>query len=403
MTPIVKAANAAQFLSVVPRMLGFAPQRSVVLIPFQGSRSLGGMRFDLPGPSEDPARITATFIGMVCRIPDADAFAAIVYAEDAWDEGMPRRELVRALLSRADDCGLRVTDALCVSGDAWGSYLDPECPEQGRPLSELAGGAPGVPGLPPLPEGDQASGAALPEVGVIDQERVARALHSLEAAVQVLCGTDAASHAVANGTANRATAEDGKPADEPGRIDPAALAAVCTLDDLPTLFEEALGWDPLRLSAYNAAALAWCLGRPALRDIALVQWCTDVLGGDEALDAQLRWESGEEYPAHLAMHMWGEGPRPDPRRLETALELARSVAALVPRALRAGPLATCAWLSWALGRSTHADLYAGQACDIEPEHGLAEIVRSFVTAGHLPDWAFDRSAPDHPTLDGRPA
>ena len=29
-----------------------------------------------------------------------------------------------------------------------------------------------------------------------------------------------------------------------------------------------------------------------------------------------------------------------------------------------------------------------QACDLEPEHGLAEIVRSFVHAGHLPDWAF---------------
>ena len=48
------------------------------------------------------------------------------------------------------------------------------------------------------------------------------------------------------------------------------------------------------------------------------------------------------------------------------------------------------WLAWALGRSTHAERYAILACEVEPEHGLAEIVRSFVLAGHLPDWAFRR-------------
>ena len=49
MTTIVKAANAAQFLSLVPKMLGYRPTRSVVLIPFAGARSIGAMRFDLPG------------------------------------------------------------------------------------------------------------------------------------------------------------------------------------------------------------------------------------------------------------------------------------------------------------------------------------------------------------------
>ncbi len=129
---------------------------------------------------------------------------------------------------------------------------------------------------------------------------------------------------------------------------------------------------------------------PALRDIALVQWCRGMNAGDEAFDAQLRWEAGEEYPAHLAMQMWGEGERPDPDRLLAALTLLRRIAAAVPRDARAGVLATCGWLAWALGRSTHAERYAVLACEIEPEHGLSEIVRSFVHAGHLPDWAFRR-------------
>jgi hypothetical protein len=125
-----------------------------------------------------------------------------------------------------------------------------------------------------------------------------------------------------------------------------------------------------------------------VRDVALVQWSGSFDDGDHALDAQMRWESGEEYPVHLAMRMWGEGLQPEPKRLVAALEMVRHVAALMPADVRAGSLAMCAWLSWALGRSTHADIYARMACEIEPEHGLSEIVLSFVTAGHLPEWAF---------------
>ena len=75
-------------------------------------------------------------------------------------------------------------------------------------------------------------------------------------------------------------------------------------------------------------------------------------------------------------------------RLQRALALVREVAALVPKAHRPGPLALCGWLSWALGRSSHADRYAAMALAIDRRHGLADIVRSFVRAGHLPDWAF---------------
>ncbi|HBU43000.1 MAG TPA: hypothetical protein DEB57_09045, partial [Microbacterium sp.] len=106
------------------------------------------------------------------------------------------------------------------------------------------------------------------------------------------------------------------------------------------------------------------------------------------------WEDGAEYPSEIAMRLWGEGPRPSPERLGRALLLARHIASAVPASRRPGPLAVAAWFSWALGRSTHADLFAQQATAIEPEHGLAEIVRSFVGAGHLPDWAFRLDEPE---------
>jgi hypothetical protein len=433
MTPtIVKAADAAQFLAFVPRMLGYRPSRSLVMIPFHGSRSLGAMRFDLPVPDDDGDdavdRIASTVIGMTCRLPEAEAVAAIVYTDAAFaGAGMPHHELADALERRADACGLRLTDALCVASDGWGSYLDPACPDAGRPLGELGASSTEITGIP-APTGDQATGAELPEHDLAERERVGRALAALGRAVAVLCGEDAAPSAAtlwapdlddtsrrersvadaggrSSGRGPASTthlapvpapvsgeAADAASVPEPERVDPRALATVCLLDDLPSLFEDALTWEPETLDAYEAAALVWCLSRPSLRDIALVQWSGNLTEGDDALDAQLRWESGEEYPADVAMRMWGEGERPDVARLETALQLARNVAALAPRPSRPGPLSMCAWLSWALGRSTHAEAYARRACEIEPEHGLSEIVLSFVHAGHLPDWAFRRTS-----------
>ena len=372
MTMIVKAADAAQFLSLVPRMLGYAPRRSLVIIPFAGKRSLGAMRVDLPSDPDTRDAAAATFIGMVCRIPSADALTAVVYSDDRFEGGDPPEEaLARGILRSADACGLRVADALCVAADGWASYLDKTRPARARPLTALSLPPAEAVGLP-APAGDQWSGAELPHADLAEKERVAHALRSLGDAFDLLCGPES------------------ERSEHERRIDPAALAAVCDLDDLPSLFEDALEWDPGALEPYEAAALVWCLARPALRDIALVQWCGDHDDGEEAFAAQLRWEEGEEYPAHLAMHMWGEGAQPDADRLDRALELSRRAAAVAPKSVRAGALATCAWLSWARGRSTHADQYAQRACELEPEHGLAEIVRSFVLAGHLPDWVFRR-------------
>lgn len=160
--------------------------------------------------------------------------------------------------------------------------------------------------------------------------------------------------------------------------------------DLLDAIEQALSWDGADLEAGAVALLSGMLNRPATRDVALVQWAHGFAAGESALAAQIGWEQGEEYPAHLARVMWGEGPRPDPKRLDAALTACRYVAALSPEEAQVGPLAAAAWLSWALGRSTHADAYARRALAIDSEHGLSQIVRTFVDAGHLPEFAFSR-------------
>ncbi|MCK6079786.1 DUF4192 domain-containing protein [Microbacterium sp. EYE_5] len=364
MSTIVTAADAAHFLALVPRLLGFTPTESLVVVPLARGRSLGAMRVDLPPDCAHLDATASTVVGLLCRVGGADSFAAVVFTDAPATNPLPGADLAEALERSADACGLGVVDVLTVAGTGWGSHFDGQLPPGGRPLDEIRRR------LPP-PTGDQNDGADLPPVEAAAVAGVDAAVASLEAALTVLCGIPAAGAGAA-------------------RIDPAALEAACALDDLPALYEDALTWDAASLDPMHVAVLSWCLARPSLRDVGIVQWASDRSGGDTALDAQRRWEDGEEYPADLASVMWGEGPRPDPRRLERALELVRHVAARTPERHRAGALATAGWLAWSLGRSTHADRHAAEALDLDPTHGLAEIVRSFVAAAHLPDWAFRR-------------
>lgn len=358
MTTIVPATGPDRFLALIPGLLGFTPRRSIVLVPFAGSRSRGALRADAPRAGAELAPIAATLIGLVCRVADADGYAVVVY-----DDGpRPHADLVAALAVCAEACGLRTVDALWTGAGRWGSY---RADGRGGP-APVEGALPG--GTPRPPAGDQFSGADLPSADPDEIALMAEQVARLDAAAGLLAGVRGA-----------------------GRVDPAALTAAGDLDDLPQFFDTALAAHGSAADAaapFRSALLVWCLARPALRDVALATWAGGVRAGDAALHAQLRWERGEEYPPALAERMWGEGPRPDPRRLGAALAVCRSVAATAPREHAAGTLAACAWLSWALGRSTHADVYARSACEIEPEHGLASIVLSFVAAAHLPGWAF---------------
>lgn len=362
MSTIVAAADAAHLLRLVPLLLGYTPTESLVVIPLREGRSLGAMRVDLPPDDADLDAVASTVIGLICRVSDVQGFVAVVYTDDSAAAGLPGTVLIAAVHRSARASGLDVVDTLTVAADGWGSHLDPTLPRGGHPRALIERTAPAH---------DQSSGADLPLVDASEVAGAAAALVSLEAALTVLCGIPSALGAET-------------------RIDPAALQAACALDDLPGLYEEMLTWDAAVLDPMRVAVTGWCLSRPSLRDVAIVQWSGDHARGDDALDAQRRWEDGEEYPVDLAEVLWGDGPRPDPERLTRALELVRQVAARLPAEERAGTFATAGWLSWALGRSTHAGRYAAAALEIDPRLGLAEILVSFVQSSHLPDWAFRR-------------
>jgi hypothetical protein len=371
MPTIITASDAADFLALVPALAGYRPRKSLALVLFRGKRTAGVMRYDLPDPDFVEA-MASTTIGLACKVERVDGIAIVVYTDGGFrrDGSGPIgwHDLVRALEKRAHVCGLRVIEALCVAEDAWGSYDGGEA----RPISEVLEREADL--ALHVPTGDQGAGAFLPDVDLPEKERLARALLTIDDAAAALL----------------AAPLNVEVADVPGlaRLDPRALAAVQGLDDLPELLEDALDWDPDDLDAFSGAALLWCLRRPALRDVALQQWAGDIHAGELALFAQMRWEAGQEYPMELGARFCGEGPRPDPGRLHRARNLVRRIAAAAPREARPGPLAAAAWLSWALGGSTHAGWYAEQALEIDPEHGLSEIVMTMCAASHLPEWAF---------------
>ena len=41
---VIKATSAADFLGLVPALIGYTPTRSIVAIPFAGSRTVGAHR-----------------------------------------------------------------------------------------------------------------------------------------------------------------------------------------------------------------------------------------------------------------------------------------------------------------------------------------------------------------------
>jgi hypothetical protein len=368
MNTVLRASDSAQFLGIIPLLAGFTPRESVVLLPFRGSRTHGAMRLDLPADGVPLDRYADAAVGLVSRVGETDAVAAVVYTDQIahpTPDGLvlPFAVALDELLGCAEDAGLRIVDALCVTPGGWASYLDEE--PALRPLADVPA-APPVPGIGDV-SGDQHAGADLPHVDLAEKERVARILRDLDGLVD--CAV-----------------RDGVVSDET----PQVLAASVLLDDIPGFYEMLLdnrGDTP----PYSTAALLWCLERPVFRDVALLQWASDHAAGARALLAQLDYaHHGRAVPEELGDIFLGQGPAPDGDRLQLALDTVRHAAAAAPPHARTAPLTAAAWLAWALGRSSHAGRYLEAAQEIDPDYGLASLLRTMVDSAILPEWTFRR-------------
>lgn len=385
---IVKTSRAYDFLALVPQLLGFLPEKSIVLVAFRGNRTCGAMRFNLPdadAPDKVHKRIATTLVGMLCKIPGVDAVVPVAYVDDSFGAvpGVPHARFAEALVARAELAGFLVRDALCVGADGWGSYLEPDCPAGGHPLSDITASEVHQ-AIPADARRDLAalrSGAELPAVDLAVKERLARRLAGLE------------------GLARRADTLPELIDTVGGILHPVELA------------ETALAWDPASLQLDDAAALLFLVQGPANRDQVMLQFAFGEEVGTRTYELNLRYailqratgrsmdaivqdecaqaEGANPDARRTADLMLGLGPgRPDPARIGQAIGLLKTLVAMAPRSTRPAPLCMLAWLSWALGRGSVAGMFIDKALAIDPAYGMAGLLNSLVGSGHLPDWAY---------------
>jgi len=386
MSTIVKAATAADFLAVVPRLVGFEPSDSIVFVAFRGRRTCGAIRFDLPehvGPSRAAddterrfhRRVATTLVGTLSKLPGVDAVVPVVYTDEAFaDAGRaPRAAFVREVTERLEFSGFLVRDALCIAADGWGSYLDPDCPADGRPLAAIAQSRV-LDDLPP----DQhaalegvAERAALPAAGVFECERVAALVRRFGAVID-----------------RDVNGPDGD-FDPTGEVVDAIGVSGPQLSDIPLTLERILRHDPGSLDPVVAAFVIAVVRSPAMRDVVMLQWAFNVATGERVLADARRFAVGapaDELDSAVLM-LW-QGPRPAPDRVETAVTLLKRVTALAPARNRPPLYCMLAWLNWALGRSSVANEFVSAAEAIDADYGLAEVMRAVLERGMLPEWAF---------------
>lgn len=120
-------------LAQVPRLVGFRPRESVVLLPVRDGSTTGALRFDLP--HGDPVPSVGAFLGALGRFGRADSVVAVVYTSSARrGEGV-----AAALRGRARELSVDVVQVLDAEDDPLGGSSDgaiTAAPEQARSVSE---------------------------------------------------------------------------------------------------------------------------------------------------------------------------------------------------------------------------------------------------------------------------
>ncbi|MCB8043177.1 DUF4192 family protein [Microbacterium oxydans] len=369
MTTVLRATDSAAFLGIVPLSPASRPVGASSSLPFRGSRTDGAMRLDLPEESTDVGRYADNAVGLVARVSGTDAVAVVVYTDqDAHPtrDGLvlPHAVVIDEVLGCAEDAGLRVVDALCVTPSGWSSYLKEE-PELGS-LAQIR-----LPSdLPPMEDvsGDQNVGTELPTVDLAEKERVGRASADLDALLD------------RHGRAPRSAREN-----------PQLIAALVLLDDVPAFPRVGAGCTR-RSSTLRDSRAAVVSGEAAA-----------ARRGDRAMGDRPRGRHPHARRPDRLRRVRRHGSRRSGRRVPRTRTDARHRTPAVrplrsrarqppvhPRHSRPAPLTVAAWLSWALGRASHAGRYLEMVREIDPRYSLAALLETMIGGAMLPEWAFRR-------------
>lgn len=135
--PTLRASGPSEILQVIPYLLGFHPERSVVIVAMRKKQVIVSARYDLDGPTAcaEPLCHAASRAG-------ANRVLVALYDDSITGHPLAHREYLDGLRKLFDKYDLDEVDALAVGAGRWWSYRcdnDLCCPRQGTEL--VAAGA----------------------------------------------------------------------------------------------------------------------------------------------------------------------------------------------------------------------------------------------------------------------
>ncbi|MCG5215498.1 DUF4192 domain-containing protein [Streptosporangium sp. KLBMP 9127] len=188
--PTVRLSDPADFIAIVPYMLGFHPTLSIVAMVFdmEAGSLHGVLRFDLPERSADVSETLDQFTGILTR---DGARHALLIGYGPGDRVTPVVDAMSASMSTA---GIQITDMLrCDNGRYW-SYtcVDPACcPPDGTPydlLDSRTAAEAVLAGLVALPDRDALRATLAPVDGPV-REQMREATRVARCRAKTLIGT----------------------------------------------------------------------------------------------------------------------------------------------------------------------------------------------------------------------
>jgi len=132
--PRMRLSGPPQLLQMVPYLVGFTPEQSVVLIGKQAPRGavIVSARYDIDAPAEAARQWFAA-----ASNAGADSFLVVLYDDTITGPPLPHREMLDELVALGAELKMEMTDALAVNESRWWSYICSSemcCPSVGTPL-----------------------------------------------------------------------------------------------------------------------------------------------------------------------------------------------------------------------------------------------------------------------------
>ncbi|KIP53820.1 DUF4192 family protein [Leucobacter komagatae] len=132
---VLRATSSADFLAALPRLTGMTAPESCFVVLFDGKRTLGAARIDLPPLEqlERPGDEIEHWLRQVAEIAlKSDAVAVVVNTDAQLSKqpvSSPHGTLTGVLADVLHAAGASVRDALAVGSDGWASFVGTNFPQ----------------------------------------------------------------------------------------------------------------------------------------------------------------------------------------------------------------------------------------------------------------------------------